>query len=689
MKSVHTMQQAALLWFVFLSSAIAQQPVWQRTPGPYAASIRSLTVIEGLVLAATDGEIYYSTNDGALWHPALLHRDDVSIVSKIHLGPSGRFYAGTDRGILISSDYGATWFPTGNPWHDIRAVATNSNGKMFAGGWMTGLLTSLDSGMTWSPFALPGVYCQQILIDQWDNIFVASRSGIHRSSDGGASWSFDEIGDFSFRDFALTSSGLMVLCSWDGGIFRSSDRGLSWESLNLRARHIEALLSTSSGEIYAAADTGVYYSADDGTSWTFIGLANKNVHALATTLSGDLLAGTLGKGVFRLPVEATVWEPCSTGFVNTTASSLTITPTGTLIAGVNGTLFRSTDNGETWTISYDPMWGGVGATALDHLGNVLAGVGADFLRSTDDGISWHRIAGLGSLAAIAITGQSTLFTANAGGDVYRSTTNGQNWTKVRTGDGEDYVTSILATQSDNIFLGILRYGPSDGDILRSTNNGASWISVGRGQIDDAVLSLAFHPSGKIFAGTFTKGIFVSDESRTSWDRANTGMENHHVREIVISRGGRIYAGTAFGIYSSSDQGSSWTSMNDGLALSFVSSLAISPTGDIFAGVQNHGLFRARGLIDEQNLPDELWLAQNYPNPFNTTTTIEFAVPFPAFTTLKIFNVLGEEVRVLQSEYMTQGVHRIVWDAKDISSGIYFYQLLTGNRALTKRMMLVK
>ena len=95
------------------------------------------------------------------------------------------------------------------------------------------------------------------------------------------------------------------------------------------------------------------------------------------------------------------------------------------------------------------------------------------------------------------------------------------------------------------------------------------------------------------------------------------------------------------------------------------------------------------------LPKEFALKQNYPNPFNPTTTIVFDLPTQAKLSLKVFNILGQEVAVLaQGEEFTAGTHSVVLHAEDLSSGIYFYQLsargASGNEFhQVKKMMLLK
>jgi hypothetical protein len=75
-----------------------------------------------------------------------------------------------------------------------------------------------------------------------------------------------------------------------------------------------------------------------------------------------------------------------------------------------------------------------------------------------------------------------------------------------------------------------------------------------------------------------------------------------------------------------------------------------------------------------NLPRIASLAQNYPNPFNPKTEIKFTVEKEAGVTVKIFDVLGQEISTLMNEKKSPGTYSIAWSPKNISAGIYFYQL---------------
>jgi len=88
-------------------------------------------------------------------------------------------------------------------------------------------------------------------------------------------------------------------------------------------------------------------------------------------------------------------------------------------------------------------------------------------------------------------------------------------------------------------------------------------------------------------------------------------------------------------------------------------------------------------------PANFSLDQNYPNPFNPTTTIKFSIPNNDFVAIKIYDVLGNEVSTVLDGYTQTGNYEIEFNATDIPSGTYFYQLRTGNYIETKKMILLK
>jgi hypothetical protein len=105
---------------------------------------------------------------------------------------------------------------------------------------------------------------------------------------------------------------------------------------------------------------------------------------------------------------------------------------------------------------------------------------------------------------------------------------------------------------------------------------------------------------------------------------------------------------------------------------------------------------ATAVANNNQAPEEFFLSQNYPNPFNPATKIKYQVPRVIstggknlFVSLKVYDVLGNEVSSLVNEEKSAGKYEVEFDAVNLSSGIYFYALKAGNVRLTKKMILLK
>ncbi|ROL62509.1 T9SS C-terminal target domain-containing protein [Bacteroidetes/Chlorobi group bacterium ChocPot_Mid] len=103
-----------------------------------------------------------------------------------------------------------------------------------------------------------------------------------------------------------------------------------------------------------------------------------------------------------------------------------------------------------------------------------------------------------------------------------------------------------------------------------------------------------------------------------------------------------------------------------------------------------GSFKYSDIVEANvDFPQEFKLAQNFPNPFNPTTKIEFTIPQAANVSLKVYNVLGQEVRTLVNGMKEAGTYKINFDAKELSNGVYIYKLEAGTYTQARKMILMK
>ena len=116
----------------------------------------------------------------------------------------------------------------------------------------------------------------------------------------------------------------------------------------------------------------------------------------------------------------------------------------------------------------------------------------------------------------------------------------------------------------------------------------------------------------------------------------------------------------------------------------------------FGDAIDMGAYEWQGTGTENNeLPIANFLLNNYPNPFNPTTSISFSIPEESKVNLSIYNIKGQKVKTLINEVLPAGEHSVVWNGRDsngkrVSSGIYFYQLISNvNKSNIKKMLLLK
>ena len=151
---------------------------------------------------------------------------------------------------------------------------------------------------------------------------------------------------------------------------------------------------------------------------------------------------------------------------------------------------------------------------------------------------------------------------------------------------------------------------------------------------------------------------------------------------------------------------SWSAFDNGFAIPVASNTRIqSLVGQVAFGSTRQGteliesgflsnpLLRGVlvGVRDYGDLPLTFSLSQNYPNPFNPTTTIAYSIPVGTYgrTSLRVYDMLGREVTTLMNEVKQPGNHSILWDARDMASGVYFYRLEAGTFVQTKKMILIR
>ncbi|MDP4117261.1 MAG: T9SS type A sorting domain-containing protein [Bacteroidota bacterium] len=356
-----------------------------------------------------------------------------------------------------------------------------------------------------------------------------------------------------------------------------------------------------------------------------------------------------------------------------------------LFAGTNlYGVYISTNNGTSWKAVNTGLTNKDIHTLTASGTNIFAGTNNGVYLSTNNGTSWSQI-GLTnkSVQSLAISG-TNIFAGTYGDLVYLSTDNGTSWTKMGT-MSDDFIMS-LAISGTNIFAGTIY-----GGVFLSTNNGTNWTAVNTGMAARFIMCLVTSGTN-LYAGTWLRGLFLSTNNGSSWNQI--GLYHSPVRSLVIY-GTNFFAGTDAGIYLSTNNGTGWTAVNTGLRDTNVIKLAISGNY-LFECTMGNGIWR-RPLSEmvtsvepsSKDMPSDFGLGQNYPNPFNPSTTINYQLPKSEQVTIKVYDMLGNEVKTLVNDYKSAGNYTINFDGSKLGSGMYIYRITAGGYTSAKKMILIK
>jgi hypothetical protein len=363
---------------------------------------------------------------------------------------------------------------------------------------------------------------------------------------------------------------------------------------------------------------------------------------------------------------------------------------GNVLAGTwGGKIYRSAD-GENWTrINNDMFTGFIWTLAVNDDGHIFAGTEQGIYRSTDNGNTFALVGMVGKDIRTIVADANILYAGAWGHGVFKSLDNGVTWTEKNNGLTNLSVNSMVVDSGSNLYVASFGAG-----VFKSNNGGDDWSQLDIGY--DYVWTLGIASTDILYAGTYGDGLYRSGDFGISWGKVESGLTAYFIYAITVDLNDIVYISSwANGVFVSVDDiGASWTTL--GLGGLGVSSVMINmQSEDLYAGTSDGAIFKKVASITDvgdngiAEVPTEFNLSQNYPNPFNPATTIQFSVPAAGKYTMKIYNILGQEVATLFNREYTPGTHIVNFNAAQLASGMYIYQLRGDNVTMTKKMMLLK
>jgi len=217
---------------------------------------------------------------------------------------------------------------------------------------------------------------------------------------------------------------------------------------------------------------------------------------------------------------------------------------------------------------------------------------------TRESIVWERTSGLDGEAILSLRADrdGNLYAGTAGGKLFRTITDGEDWVPVHLPVNDGGITEIIVDPTRRIFIANDIHG-----VFASVDNGLGWFQLNGGLGDTMVYSLAYLPGGRLAAGTARGEISVTGDSTPIWElKADVARP---VTSLLVISNEEIYASAwAGGIYRFGESSQTVVQVNAGLQDLFVNGLYSGGSGYLFAGTRSSGLYRSDiGNIFWQNV----------------------------------------------------------------------------------------
>ena len=646
-------------------------------------------------------------------------------------------------------------------------VATGDNsgyevGNYFWGGtYSSGILKSTNGGLTWNTTGLNYTMTNfnvihKILLfpNNPQTLIIAHRQGIERSTDGGATWSnvsFNQVYDFEIDP----SNPLIVYAVGDGLCLKSTDQGLTWASTSVNnsfGRMSISISPANANKMYVLTQQGdLYNSTNAGSSFTLINnvplvagislygyydcvLAVSPTNANEVYVAGlDVAKSTNGGANWTVVGDWQNYQ--NANYLHADNHYIEFLPnSGTTLFSCNdGGIFKSMDNGLTWTdlsanlqiaqyyrigtaqslpsryflgqqdngtvevqnnnfaqiLTGDGMESVVDKQNADY--SIISYQNGNFFQTTDNWITYNPLSlpsGVGAWTTpIELNNQNQNTVYVALDEVYKSLDFGLTWNPISSFGTFNEIEFFTVAPSNSNYM----YLANDEDVFYTHDGGITWTKSVNGLTISGFyissISVSNINPNKVwltYSGyNANSKVFVSKDGGVSWANYSGTLPNIPCNTIVYQPNSKdeLYVGSDFGVYYRDSTMLDWTSYQTNLPNVIVNELEIvTQSNTIRAATFGRGVWEsplknpiAIGIeeIETSNL------ITLYPNPTQGILYVNYKAEY-AVCTLSIKDVLGKEVfTTILSEKQKQ------LDIKQLEAGVYFYEINNNKTLLGK------
>ncbi len=668
---------------------------WEKFSSPVIASLYGVCFVDEMhgFIGTTTQRLLITADGGVTWN--------VSEIGVANGTIKGIYFPDINNGYLMISntaggqvvkttDGGTTWTVSLQAAKDLLAMSFSSPTKGIVTGKDVATLYYTTDGSTWTNSPTPALggfnYSRS---DIWgvymvnDNVAYASGWGsraaglqptIHlKTTNGGATWEYQTLPenqrtyvnmqDLYFKDelngFCVGGSG-----SYEGSVIvKTTDGGNNWEYLSLPFGFSIVSIKARGDRLWVVGDAGcVGYSSDFGSTWV----------QLTKVPSAYLYS-------IKFPSEKNIFA-----------------------AGFGGVYAKSADGGYSWNGGYvvvnnkTPKISNI-CFVNDKVGYLSRSYN-QVCKTTDGGNTWFAVIKDSSSVSLAFNGLHFVdenigyVVGKTENSMVKTTDGGNTWSSVVTGAGVDLYDVYFTDANNGVIIG------KNGTVKYTTDGGATWNnSTLNGVPSGALTGASFNDIE--FYGTnigYIVGVvnLKTIDGGLTWNYFELPDPTKQMYKIAAFSADKWLTAGQLAAFETTDGGTSWVSICDTNVIDVTGlyGVAYDKQGYCWVTSNYSSVFTTApfvGVDDEFTNVSSFNLNQNYPNPFNPSTVINYSINEPGLVNLSVFNLLGQKISTLVNKQQNTGSYSVNYDAKNLSSGVYFYSLKVNNNSVTKKMMLIR
>ena len=621
--------------------------------------LSSVSVADNDTVLAANRNIYRTSNGGDNWTQVYTNTGNLSIFLDFPTRSTG--YAAGGIGIILkSTNGGINWVSQTSPVSQAFYDVSFSDSLQGMISTFRGVLTTTNGGSNWNytDFNLESfdlvASCSQT--DSQNLFAITTFDYFFRSTNGGVNWSSSLLPvDFANIprqcSFSDGNKGYIVT-SW-GNILRTTNSGVNWETDSTfqpdyyQINVLWGVQALNNNTIFVCGAGGIIgKSTDGGNSW--FAATGGGTDLESNYFVNENTGYTVGFDglILKTTNGGTNWIQQSSKTSQNLNDVIFVNENIGYVCGDTGTVLKTTNGGSEWDLQITDINSNLNCIYfINESFGLSAGRNSKIMRTTNGGLNWDILTLTPTIhfTSIYIFNIKEAIVASTI-NTYRSTNSGLNWVLDYALGGIDYEFTDSVTGYN---------AGGSGSVIKTTNKGIGWI-IQNVNISGVINSVSFINNNNGYAVSEEGNISKTTNGGLSW-LAQTKFTDNSLNSIYFVNANTGYIVGNFGTLIKTTNG----------GLVFISS-------------------------NNSAIPENHSLSQNYPNPFNSSTIIKYHLRNSAKVKINLYNIEGKITYSIVDHYQNAGIYEILFDASELSNGVFFYTLSIDNKFIdSKKLLIIK